>query len=176
MPGGEDKPGARSSYWRIAGMAAATLVMILVLGCLGFYASGLYAAGVSGRVGLVENPDAPQESWRFVPAADTQVVITWGASSRCLRAVLTRTDDDGAFEVPGRWLAPAWPPRSMRQGYAYANKSGYFVDWNLVHLAAGQNFTIVLGPPPRNPWTGVPIPDEDPLQNIRWRACPIEQL
>ena len=49
----------------------------LALGILGFYVTGLYVGSIEGTVGVVENIDAPRESWRIAPAANVDVLILW---------------------------------------------------------------------------------------------------
>jgi hypothetical protein len=157
------------------------LLAILALTFLLFYLSGLYVKGVSGRVGLVQNPAAAREAWSIVPAADVEVLITWEAqlldtaahgSSRCVRAVLTRTDGRGEFRVAGAWLAPTWPPLSGGFAASHAIKPGYYAAWDYREVAPELGFTSVLGPAPLNPWTGEPIEGDDAAGVMRYGRCP----
>jgi hypothetical protein len=170
----------------VGALVASMLAAVLSLTFLLFYLSGLHVSGVSGRVGMVENLDAPRESWRIVPAPDVEVLITWDAqrldsfvhgSSRCVRAVLTRTDSRGEFKVGGSWIAPTWPPLSGSYAASHAIKPGYYAGWDYQEVAPAVGYTSVLGPAPNNPWTGLPMPDDDAQQSMRWggRCPPIER-
>jgi len=172
---------ARGGRWRVLRLGALMLLSILTLTFLLFYLSGLYVKGVSGRVGMVENLTAPKEFWRIVPASGVEVIVTWDAqlvdnlahgSSRCVRAVLTRTDENGEFKVGGHWLSPTWPPLSGGFAASHAMKPGYYAAWNYREVAPELGYTSVLGPAPINPWTGLPLEGDDASGDMRSGRCP----
>ena len=186
MSGGSEIPGGRGSRLKIGLRVALVLAAIFVLTLLFFYLSSLYAGGLHGRVGMVENPEAPRDSIRFIPATDAEVMITWQAakldnftraSSTCVRAVMARTDENGEFKVAGKWLAPRWPPLSKALTASYVLKHGYVAHWDYVRLVPDHRYTTVLVPAPMNPWTGLELPDEDPIKQLEWQGCPeLERL
>jgi hypothetical protein len=183
---GDESPGAPGTHRSVALLVALTLLAVLAVTFLLFYLSGLYLKGVSGRVGIVENPEAPKEDWRIVPAPDVEVLITWDAqrldslvhsSSRCVRAVLTHADRNGEFKIDGHWLAPTWPPLSGGFAASHAIKPGYYAGWDYQEVAPAAGYSSVLGPAPRNPWTGLLLEDEDGAALMRGGRCPpIERL
>jgi hypothetical protein len=165
----------------VGSRVALMLLTVLVLTFLLFYVSALHVSGVSGRVGMVENLAAPKEAWRIVPAAGVEVLITWEAqafnnfahgNSRCVRAVITRTDGKGEFKVPGKWLSPRWPPLVGSFAASQAIKPGYYAAWDYREVAPELGFTSVLGPPLINPWTGKTLEGDDATDSMRWERCP----
>jgi hypothetical protein len=180
MQPGDDGRGSRWK-WNEVSRLALMLLSVLALTFLLFYLAGLHVHGVSGRVGMVENLDAPKEQWRVGPASRVEVLITWEAqtldgfarsSSRCVRAVITRTDEKGEFKVAGRWLAPTWPPLSGGFAASHAVKPGYYATWDYREIAPELGYTTVLGPAPLNPWTGKPLEGDDGTDSMRWGRCP----
>jgi hypothetical protein len=186
MPAADDNRRAGGGATRRALRLAGLLLAIPALACLLFYASGHYVKGVSGRIGMVENLGAPKDSWRIVPAPQVEVLVTWDAQrldnfahgvSRCVRAVLVRTNDRGEFKVRGSWLSPTWPPLSSGFAASHAIKPGYYANWEYREVAPELGYTSVLGPVPTNPWTGLPFSDEDAADLMRRGSCPpIERL
>lgn len=181
MSPGDASPGEHRPRWSAGLLVALMLLAVLVLTFLLFYLSGLYTKGVSGRIGMVENLSAPKESWRIVPAAEVDVLITWDAqmldnfahgNSRCVRAVMTRTDRDGNFKVGGDWLAPTWPPLSGSFAASHAIKRGYYAAWDYREVAPELGYSSVLGPAPVNPWTGVALEGDDAAGTFGVERCP----
>src|SRR5690242_8753550 len=119
-------PGKSSTRDRgigTAGYVLATLGWIALATCatsfLLLYVTGLRAHGMSGRVGVVVNPEAPQSQWRYTPAAHVEVVVSWPGRrvsglfqslGYCARTQVVRTDLDGKFRANGWWETPGWPP------------------------------------------------------------------
>jgi len=179
VPPGDESPGAGG--FRFGTLLCLALVAVLAVTSLLFYLSGLYVRGVNGRIGMVENPAAPRESWRVVPAADVEVLVTWDAQpldtfmygrSRCVRAALTRTDAKGEFKVDGSWLPMTWPPLSSSFAASHAIKPGYYSGWDYPEVARPDGYTSVLGPALVNPWTGLTLKDEDAGDLLRNGDCP----
>jgi hypothetical protein len=158
---------------------------VLTIAFLWFYLSGLYVGGTHGTVGMVENIDAPPESWRIVPAANAHVLILWRSKemnqahpyTRCIRAVLMRTNRSGEYSIGSWWLAPSWPPRIHADADVYVSSPGHLPIVDRSRLARTPPYTHILGPPAINPWTGLVLPDESPLRPTHDRDCPpVERL
>jgi hypothetical protein len=167
------------------GLLVKLALAVLVIALLWFLVSGLYVGGTEGTVGIVENIDAPQESWRIAPAANVDVLILWRAKEikqvlpypRCLRAVLMRTNANGEYSIGSWWLAPSWPPRIKAYGDVFVSKPGHLPIVDRSRLTPNQPYTHILGPPAINPWTGLVLPDESPLRPTHDRDCPpVERL
>ncbi len=161
------------------------LALAAAIGILWFYVSGLHVGGTQGTVGIVENIDAPRESWRIAPAANVDVLILWRAKEmkqvlpfpRCVRAVLMRTNAKGEYSIGSWWLAPSWPPRTDAYGDVYVSKPGHLPIVDRSRLTPNPPYTHILGPPAINPWTGLVLPDESPLRPTHDRDCPpVERL
>jgi hypothetical protein len=176
-----ENTGGRTGRRRIGWLALAVLTLALLWFCV----SGMYVGGIQGTVGIVENIDAPPESWRIVPAAKAYVLIMWQAKElnqahpypRCIRAVLARTNPNGEYSFGSWWLAPTWPPRIHADGDVYVSSPGHLPIVDRSRLAPNQPYTHILGPPAINPWTGLVLPDESPLRPTQDRDCPpVERL
>ena len=122
-----------------------------------WYVSGLSASGVSGRIGIVINPEAPQDQWRIEPAADIEVFIRWDgelASSLiqfenyCARTRVVRTDQEGRFSVDGWWETPGWPPPRVDYASASPMVPGLAPQYFPYPSVPPVDYTVILGPPP----------------------------
>jgi hypothetical protein len=180
-----ENTGCRTGLWRIGSLIGLLALAVFTIALLWFYVSGLYVGGINGTVGIVENIDAPRESWRIVPAANVDVLILWRAEemnlahprSPCVRTVLMRTNAHGEYSTGGWWLAPAWPPRIDAYGYVHVSSPGHLPIVDRSRLAPNPSYTHILGPPAINPWTGLVLPDESPLRPTQDRDCPpVERL
>ena len=127
------KPGGG---WRTTGDALAAFGWITFAICVAlfllWYVHGLKANGVSGRIAVVTNPDAPRDQWLYEPAADVEVFVRWNgglASSLiqfenyCARTLTVRTDRDGRFSADGWWETPRWPPPRVDPGHPFTVQS-----------------------------------------------------
>lgn len=170
---------------RIAWIAATAALTILPVAFLGFGVSRLHVPGTQGTVGIVQNTDAQPESWQIVPAADVDVLIVWRAKdigakfnfTRCVRAVLMRTNANGEYSIGSWWLGLSWPQRADARGDVYVFNPGHVPIVDRSRLSPGLPYTHILGPPAVNPWTGLVLPDENPLQPTHDRDCPpVERL
>jgi hypothetical protein len=176
-----ESTGSRTGLRRFGLLALA----VLTIAFLWFCASSMYVVATDGTVGIVENIDAPPESWRIAPAANAHVLVLWRAKElnrtrpypRCIRAVLTRTNANGEYSIASWWLLPSWPPRVHADSDVYVSSPGHLPIVDRSRLVPNRPYTHILGPPAINPWTGLVLPDESPLRPTHDRDCPpVERL
>ena len=107
------------------------LIVLGTIGCLAACAS--HGARVDGQVFEAASPEAPTGQGARVPSADAFVVVYWTATvpqlghatTMCLRAAITKTDERGRFEVSGWWAAPKLYPAIQRDPGVMVYKPGF---------------------------------------------------
>jgi hypothetical protein len=121
------------------------------------YVTGLRADGVSGRVGIVVDPEAPQAQWRYKPAADQEVLVVWmgkrtlglmQSRGYCAGTQVVRTDRDGRFDADGWWESPGWPPPRVDFASASPLVPGMVRQDFRYPSEPPADYTVILGPPP----------------------------
>jgi hypothetical protein len=179
VPPSDAGPGEPSARLRLRSRAVLALSALCVLGLLLFCLVRLHVSAMHGTVGIVDDIRAPKESWRVSPAAEVDVLILWRAREAgkyphyiCVRTVLTHTNSLGEYSVDDWWIAPTWPLRQTGLAEVFVFKPGYMAIVDRRLLGHYRSHSHILGPPAMNPWTGVVIPDEDPVKLQEGSSCP----
>ena len=146
---------------------------------LPWYLSGLKASGVSGRVGILINPEAPQDQWRYEPAAHREVFILWTgqrtlwlmqSQGYCARTQVVHTDSQGRFSAAGWWESPGWPPPRIDFGTASPMVPGQMP----LYLPAvpPADYTVILGPPPADSAMALIFTGDSAIKLAQQSGCP----
>lgn len=186
MPAASPGEAPKRGGWHAIGDALSVIgwfcfgacVLLFIL----WYITGLSASGVSGRIGVVTNPDAPQDQWQYEPAADVEVFIRWNGElasnliqfeNYCARTLIVRTDREGRFSVDGWWERPRWPPPRVEFGHAIPLKAGLMTQYFPYPSTPPEGFDTVLGPPPPDSAMALAFAEEwDPRNRAGIDHCP----
>ncbi len=105
----------------------------VILGAIGLLAAcASHGAKVEGQVFEAMSPEAASQGNRL-PSADAYVVVHWTATvpqlghatSTCLRAAISKTDERGRFEVSGWWAVPKFYPAIQQYPAVMVYKPGF---------------------------------------------------
>jgi hypothetical protein len=156
--------------------AACALLFLL------WYVSGLGAHAVTGRIGIVTNPEAPRDRWKIEAAADVEVFVRWNGElashliqfeNYCARTQVVRTDAEGRFAADDWWEKPRWPPPRVDGGFAEAIVPGLVPQYFPYPSAPPDGYTVILGPPPADSAMALAFVDErDPRRLAERDHCP----